>query len=277
MEAHGLSSSHSGPTCDALTQRTARAMAASLPPSLSIWPSLTSGLGRFDSPSPSPSIHVRATMAPASVAVSLHFRFLPGPRPFRGRARWPRAIRASASSDTSGVAGGERRVGALERRVGDLRALVASVPPAVASVNAAPLLFFSGYLWTFSRNWLVSARAANWRRVHFFLYTNAKHSCLPNDCAWTDKRQIDVDASLNGWSIGFCWLIYYTMLCWNDREIMARCKMDLKYETWNTITCGSTYPVSLPIFLQRTLSTSGIHWNMQSLLFCNHPHAIPGF
>ncbi|KAG2574283.1 protein MULTIPLE CHLOROPLAST DIVISION SITE 1-like [Panicum virgatum] len=74
-------------------------------------------------------------MAPASVAVSLHFRFLPGPRPFRGRARWPRAIRASASSDTSGVAGGERRVGALERRVGDLRALVASVPPAVASIR----------------------------------------------------------------------------------------------------------------------------------------------
>ncbi|PAN39771.1 hypothetical protein GQ55_7G259300 [Panicum hallii var. hallii] len=74
-------------------------------------------------------------MAPASVAVSLRFRFLLGPRPFRGRARWPRAIRASASSDTGGVAGGGRKVEALERRVGDLRALVASVPPAVASIR----------------------------------------------------------------------------------------------------------------------------------------------
>ncbi|RLN28273.1 hypothetical protein C2845_PM05G15880 [Panicum miliaceum] len=74
-------------------------------------------------------------MAPASAAVSLRVRFLPGPRPFRGRARWPGAIRASASSDTSGVAGGKRKVGALERRVGDLRALVASVPPAVASIR----------------------------------------------------------------------------------------------------------------------------------------------
>jgi hypothetical protein len=101
-------------------------------------------------------------MAPASVAVSLRFRFLLGPRPFRGRARWPRAIRASASSDTGGVAGGGRKVEALERRVGDLRALVASVPPAVASVNATTLLFLSGYLLcTFSRNWLVSARAGN--------------------------------------------------------------------------------------------------------------------
>ncbi|RLM73888.1 uncharacterized protein C2845_PM15G19710 [Panicum miliaceum] len=74
-------------------------------------------------------------MAPASVAVSLRFRFLLGPRPFHGRARWPRVIRASASSGTSGVAGGEGKAGVLERRVGDLRALVASVPPAVASIR----------------------------------------------------------------------------------------------------------------------------------------------
>ena len=121
-------------------------MATSLPLHLTISYLGPLGPSTLRAPVPGPSIHARATMAPASVAVSLHFRFLPGPRPFRGRARWPRAIRASASSDTSGVAGGERRVGALERRVGDLRALVASVPPAVASVNAAPLLFLPGYL-----------------------------------------------------------------------------------------------------------------------------------
>nr|CAB3488043.1 unnamed protein product [Digitaria exilis] len=74
-------------------------------------------------------------MAPASVAISLSFRFFLPPRLFRGNARWPRPIRATASSDTSGLAGGERKVGALERRVGDLRALVASVPPAVASIR----------------------------------------------------------------------------------------------------------------------------------------------
>lgn len=79
-------------------------------------------------------------MAPASVAISLSFRFFLPPRPLRGNARWPRPIRAMASSDTSGLAGGERKVGALERRVGDLRALVASVPPAVASVTT-PLSF----------------------------------------------------------------------------------------------------------------------------------------
>ncbi|RCV35110.1 hypothetical protein SETIT_7G213500v2 [Setaria italica] len=73
-------------------------------------------------------------MAPASIAISLPFRLLLPPRPFRGRATWPRAIRATASGDTSGVAGGERKV-ALERRVGDLKALVASVPPAVASIQ----------------------------------------------------------------------------------------------------------------------------------------------
>ncbi|KAL6652160.1 hypothetical protein ACP70R_011085 [Stipagrostis hirtigluma subsp. patula] len=72
-------------------------------------------------------------MAPASVAVSLPFRVIVPPRPFRWRAKWARPIRAS--SDTNGVAGGERKVGALERRVGDLRALVASVPPAVASIR----------------------------------------------------------------------------------------------------------------------------------------------
>ncbi|OEL12912.1 Protein MULTIPLE CHLOROPLAST DIVISION SITE 1 [Dichanthelium oligosanthes] len=50
-------------------------------------------------------------MAPASVATSLSFRLLLPSRPFHGRARWPRPIRASASSDTSGVAGGERKIG----------------------------------------------------------------------------------------------------------------------------------------------------------------------
>ncbi|XP_062226560.1 protein MULTIPLE CHLOROPLAST DIVISION SITE 1-like [Phragmites australis] len=72
-------------------------------------------------------------MAPALVAIATApFRILPF-RPFRGRARRPRPIRASV--DTDGVAGGERKVGALERRVGDLRALVASVPPAVVSIR----------------------------------------------------------------------------------------------------------------------------------------------
>jgi hypothetical protein len=74
-------------------------------------------------------------MAPASVAISLAFRVIPPPRLVRGRAR-PWSIRAS--KDTSGVAGGELKAGALERSVGDLRALVASVPPAVASVTAPP-------------------------------------------------------------------------------------------------------------------------------------------
>ncbi|CAL5069608.1 unnamed protein product [Urochloa decumbens] len=81
------------------------------------------------------SIHARATMAPASIAISIPFRRLLPPRSFRARARWPRAIRATASGDTGDVAGGGRKVGALERRVGDLRALVASVPPAVASIR----------------------------------------------------------------------------------------------------------------------------------------------
>ncbi|CAN6269042.1 unnamed protein product [Urochloa humidicola] len=76
-------------------------------------------------------IHARATMAPASMAISIPLRRLLLPRPFRGRGRWPRAIRATASGD----AGGERKVGTLERRVGDLRALVVSVPPAVASIR----------------------------------------------------------------------------------------------------------------------------------------------
>ncbi|KAF8651717.1 hypothetical protein HU200_063230 [Digitaria exilis] len=88
-------------------------------------------------------------MAPASVAISLSFRFFLPPRLFRGNARWPRPIRATASSDTSGLAGGERKVGALERRVGDLRALVASVPPAVASVTTPPFISFSGNLCVF--------------------------------------------------------------------------------------------------------------------------------
>ncbi|TVU01468.1 hypothetical protein EJB05_53072, partial [Eragrostis curvula] len=70
-------------------------------------------------------------MAPASVAISLSFRFLPPPRLLLGRLR-PQSIRAS--SDTSGVEGGDWKVGALEKRVGDLRALIASVPPAVVSV-----------------------------------------------------------------------------------------------------------------------------------------------
>lgn len=74
-------------------------------------------------------------MAIAAVPASLPFGLLP-PRLFRGRAvRWPRPIRASASSNASDVAGGERKFGALVSRVGDLRALVASVPPAVASVR----------------------------------------------------------------------------------------------------------------------------------------------
>jgi hypothetical protein len=90
-------------------------------------------------------------MAPASIGISLPIRLLLPPRPFRGRSRWPRAIRATASGDTSGVAGGERKVGALERRAGDLRALVASVPPAVASVNAVPFLFL---LWVFMYTFL---------------------------------------------------------------------------------------------------------------------------
>ncbi|TVU16018.1 hypothetical protein EJB05_39565 [Eragrostis curvula] len=71
-------------------------------------------------------------MAPASVAISLSFRFLPPPRLLRGRLR-PQSIRAS--SNTSGVEGGDWKVGALEKRVGDLRALVASVPPAVVSIR----------------------------------------------------------------------------------------------------------------------------------------------
>jgi hypothetical protein len=58
--------------------------------------------------------------------------------------RRPRPIRASASSNASDVAGGERKLGALESRVGDLRALVASVPPAVVSVRT-PLTSLSGY------------------------------------------------------------------------------------------------------------------------------------
>ena len=76
-------------------------------------------------------------MATASVAASLPLRLLLPPRLFRGRraVRWPRPIRASASSNASDVAGGERKLGALQRRVGDLRVLVASVPPAVASVR----------------------------------------------------------------------------------------------------------------------------------------------
>ncbi|XP_066349044.1 protein MULTIPLE CHLOROPLAST DIVISION SITE 1-like [Miscanthus floridulus] len=75
-------------------------------------------------------------MATASVAVSLPFRLFLPPRLFRGRAvRWPRPIRASASSNASDVAGGERKLGALQSRVGDLRGLVASVPPAVASIQ----------------------------------------------------------------------------------------------------------------------------------------------
>lgn len=65
--------------------------------------------------------------------------------------RWPRPIRASASSNASDVAGGERKLGALESRVGDLRALVASVPPAVASVRTprtSPSLGISFlYIW----------------------------------------------------------------------------------------------------------------------------------
>ncbi|XP_062186187.1 protein MULTIPLE CHLOROPLAST DIVISION SITE 1-like [Phragmites australis] len=72
-------------------------------------------------------------MAPASVAVYLPFRIPLCPRPIRGRLRWAGAIRAS--SNTSGSAGGERKVGALERTVGDLRAVVASVPHAVASIR----------------------------------------------------------------------------------------------------------------------------------------------
>lgn len=79
-------------------------------------------------------------MAPASVAVSLSFRVVP-PRPCRRRARWPRPIRAS--SDGSGVANGDRKVGALEGRVGDLRAVVASVPPAVAAVRASSVVSIS--------------------------------------------------------------------------------------------------------------------------------------
>ncbi|XP_066349053.1 protein MULTIPLE CHLOROPLAST DIVISION SITE 1-like [Miscanthus floridulus] len=75
-------------------------------------------------------------MATASVAVSLPFRLFLPPQLFRGRAvRWPRPIRASASSNASDVAGGERKLGALQSRVGDLRGLVASVPPAVASIQ----------------------------------------------------------------------------------------------------------------------------------------------
>jgi hypothetical protein len=74
-------------------------------------------------------------MAPASVTISLPFRVPLTPRLVRGRVR-PRSIRAS--SDTRGVVGGERKVGALERRVGDLRLLVASVPPAFASVTTSP-------------------------------------------------------------------------------------------------------------------------------------------
>ncbi|CAN6236042.1 unnamed protein product [Urochloa humidicola] len=104
-------------------------------------------------------------MAPASIAISLPFRLLLAPRPFRGRARWPRAIRATISGDTSGVAGGEQKVGTLERRVGDLRALVASVPPAVASIrrNIGPN-FVAGFclgiavLAAFARQVIVRSR-----------------------------------------------------------------------------------------------------------------------
>lgn len=75
-------------------------------------------------------------MATASVATSLPFGLLLPPRLFRGRlVRWPRQIRASASSNASNVACGERKLGALKGRVGDLRALVASMPDAVASVR----------------------------------------------------------------------------------------------------------------------------------------------
>ncbi|KAJ1272407.1 hypothetical protein BS78_06G199800 [Paspalum vaginatum] len=106
------------------------------PPSLSILCYLVGPRALPTLVSLTPSIHARATMAPASVAISLAFRLTFPRRPFRGSAmRRPRPIRASASSDTSGVAGGERKVGALESRVGDLRALVASVPPAVASIQ----------------------------------------------------------------------------------------------------------------------------------------------
>ncbi|XP_066346177.1 protein MULTIPLE CHLOROPLAST DIVISION SITE 1-like [Miscanthus floridulus] len=76
-------------------------------------------------------------MATASVTASLPLRLLLPPRLFRGRraVRWPRPIRASASSNASDVAGGERKLGALESRAADLRALIASVPPAVASIQ----------------------------------------------------------------------------------------------------------------------------------------------
>ncbi|NP_001143538.2 Protein MULTIPLE CHLOROPLAST DIVISION SITE 1 [Zea mays] len=75
-------------------------------------------------------------MATASVATSLPFGLLLPPRLFRGRlVRWPRQIRASASSNASNVAGGERKLGALKGRVGDLRALVASMPDAVGSIQ----------------------------------------------------------------------------------------------------------------------------------------------
>jgi hypothetical protein len=84
-------------------------------------------------------------MAIAAVPASLPFVLLP-PRLFRGRAvRWPRPIRASASTNAGDVAGGERKFGALVSRVGDLRALVASVPPAVASVRT-PLVSVTRWL-----------------------------------------------------------------------------------------------------------------------------------
>ncbi|CAD6262560.1 unnamed protein product [Miscanthus lutarioriparius] len=48
----------------------------------------------------------------------LPFRLFLPPRLFRGRAvRWPRPIRASASSNASDVAGGERKLGALQSRI----------------------------------------------------------------------------------------------------------------------------------------------------------------
>ncbi|KAL6843678.1 hypothetical protein ACP4OV_026249 [Aristida adscensionis] len=94
---------------------------------------------------PSPqALHATAAMAPASAAISIVPLRSPPPRTFRRRVRWAGAVRAS--SDTDGVAGGERRVGALERRVGDLRAVVASVPPAVASIRKnISLNFVAGF------------------------------------------------------------------------------------------------------------------------------------
>lgn len=102
-------------------------------------------------------------MATASVAASLPFALLLPPRLFRGRAvRWPRPIRASASSNASDVAGGERKLGALESRVGDLRALVASVPPAVASVRTPlPLPL---WIYLLLNIWIVGLVSVSMRR-----------------------------------------------------------------------------------------------------------------